>query len=182
MGKVAAVVEPIDKSPTVRFLPATISAFASAGGAITEGEGVGVAVGVGVAPAEGVALGVEVGEDEGEGVGLAVVFATGFAGAFFTGAFLTGFFTTFFAGGFFAANARSPKNVAETIAPIIVRNRRRVDRWAFCESFGMVIQSILFDCSARKYGCNVNFRRPRYRQRKEVLIHYMPIQHSYRNL
>lgn len=177
LGKVAVVVEPIDRSPTVRFFPATVNAFASAGGVSAEGDGIGVAAGVGVTLGEGDALGVEVGEDEGEGAGLAVGFATGLGGAF-----LTGFFTTFFAGGFFAANARSPKNVAETIAPIIVRTFRRPDQWEFGNSFSMVIQSILFDCSARKYGCNVNFLRPRHRQRKEVLIHYMPIQHSYRNL
>lgn len=44
LGKVAAVVAPIARSALVKFMPATISAFASAGGAVGEGVGVGVAV------------------------------------------------------------------------------------------------------------------------------------------
>lgn len=123
LGNVAAVVAPIARSEAMRFLPATVSAFASAGTATPDGEavGVGVALGVEVGVAEAVALG----EGEGEGDADGVDFATGFAGAFLTGAFFTGFLTTFFAGGFLAARARSPSAIAESTPASIEINFRR---------------------------------------------------------
>lgn len=123
LGNVAAVVAPIARSEAMRFLPATVSAFASAGTATPDGEadGVGVALGVEVGVAEAVALG----EGEGEGDADGVDFATGFAGAFLTGAFFTGFLTTFFAGGFLAARARSPSAIAESTPASIEMNFRR---------------------------------------------------------
>jgi hypothetical protein len=134
-GNVATVVPPTARSETVRFLPATVSAFASDGAVATvgvgvaeaEGEADAVADGEGVAFAEGVAdaVGEGVALALGEADGLGVDFATGFGGAFFTGAFFTGFLTTFFTGGFLAARARSPKKVAAMAPPIIPRMVRR---------------------------------------------------------
>ena len=70
LGNVAAVVAPIARSEAMRFLPATVSAFASAGTATPDGEadGVGVALGVEVGVAEAVALGEGEGEGDADGV------------------------------------------------------------------------------------------------------------------
>lgn len=123
LGNVAAAVAPIARVDVVRFLPATVSAFASAGGvgAVADADADGEALGVGVEVAVGVAAGVAVAL--GEAVGEAL--ATGFTGAFFTGAFFTGFLTIFFAGGFLAARARSPSAIAESTPASIEINFRR---------------------------------------------------------
>lgn len=157
LGNVAAAVAPIARVDVVRFLPATVSAFASAGGvgAVADVDGDGEALGVGVEVAVGVAVGVAVAL--GDAVGDAL--ATGFAGAFFTGAFFTGFFTTFLAGGFLAASARSPITMAEITPANIERNLRRPDRFDGCEGFSIIIRSIPFDYSARTYGYTVGSRQ-----------------------
>lgn len=128
LGKVAAVVEPIERFAVVRFWPATVRAFALVGGAeiVADGEGDGEAVAEALGEGVGVADGVALAEGVAEGVG--VDFAAGFTGAFFTGAFLTGFFTTFLAGGFFDASARSPMINVESTPATIVRNFLRPER------------------------------------------------------
>lgn len=127
---VAAVVAPIASSAVVRFLPATVSAFASAGGVATAGEELVVGAGEAETEAEGEGAAVGVAEALGVGdeLGVGVDFATGFAGAFFTG-FFGGFFelflVDFFATGFFAAIARSPRKNAEATPATMVMNFRR---------------------------------------------------------
>lgn len=110
-GKVATVVAPTARSATVRFFPATVSAFALEGSPPDDGE----AAGAGEVLAEEVGLGEAVVEVEGLalGDGVGVDLATGFTGALLTG-FFTGFLTGFLATGFFTALARSPSTRAES--------------------------------------------------------------------
>ena len=182
LGKVAAVVEPIERFAVVRFWPATVRAFALVGGAeiVADGEGDGEAVAEALGEGVGVADGVALAEGVAEGVG--VDFAAGFTGAFFTGAFLTGFFTTFLAGGFFDASARSPMINVESTPATIVRNFLRPERCGCSEKLSIITQSILFGCSARRYGNSVSSRLPHRRQCTRELTHCKQIPHSYRNL
>ena len=174
LGNVAAVVAPTAKSAEVKFFPATVKAFASAGGVITDGVGVGVGEGDGVELALG--DGVEVGAADGVGfaVGEGVAFATGLAGAFFTG-----FFTTFFTGGFFAPKARSPTMKADSAPASTARNLRRPE---LLDARFMVSRSIPFGCYARKCAYIEDFRPLHRKQCRAKSIHYTPIRRSCRNL
>lgn len=190
LGKVAAVVAPTDKSAVVRFRPATVSAFASAGGAaiVGDGDGDGDGVADGVADALGVGVAVALGEGDAEGFGDAegdgVLLGATFAGAFFTGAFLTGvffagaFFTGFLAAGFLAARARSPIIRLEITPAIIARNFLRLELLGVC----VVIRLIPFDCFSPKYENSVSSRQHLHKAGREELVRYMPTRHSYRNL
>lgn len=174
---VAAVVAPTARSALVKFLPATMSAFASAGGAVGEGVGVGVAVALAVEDGDGVGVALAVGEAVGVAEGVAL--ATGFAGAFLTGAFFTGFLTTFLTGGFFAARARSPMKKAERVPAIKEMNFLRPE---LRELLAMVSRSVPSDCFVPKCGYTLDFRQLHRKRRRGESIRYMLIQRSYRSL
>lgn len=174
------MVAPIERSEVVRFLPATVSAFASAGGAATVGAKVGdgdaVAVAEGDGEADAAALGV------GEELGVGVDFATGLAGAFLTG-FFGGFFAlfllVFFTGGFFAARARSPRNSAEATPATMAMNFRRPP---LSDGVFMANRLIPFDCCALMNGYTVGSHQLHHKPGRAKLAHYRPIRRNCKNL